>query len=43
MEIATRLRTNGIDVILDRWDLQGGQDKYAFMEQMVKDLFHKSR
>ena len=30
-------RNAGIDVVLDRWDLKEGQDKYAFMEQCVND------
>ena len=34
---AERLRNDGIDVILDQWDLSEGQDKYAFMEKMVTD------
>jgi hypothetical protein len=34
---AERLRSDGIDVILDQWDLSEGQDKYAFMEKMVTD------
>lgn len=35
--LATRLRHDGVDVVLDRWNLNHGQDKYAFMETMVKD------
>lgn len=35
--LAAKLRDNGVDVILDRWRLRPGQDKYAFMEQMVTD------
>lgn len=35
--LAERLRNDGVDVVLDRWRLQPGQDKYDFMEQMVKD------
>lgn len=35
--LAERLRSNGVDVILDRWDLRPGQDKFVFMEQMVTD------
>lgn len=35
--LAERLRSNGVDVVLDRWRLRPGQDKYAFMEQMVTD------
>ena len=38
--IAQRLVQNGVDVVLDVWDLKEGQDKYSFMEQMVnsKDI-----
>ncbi len=35
--LALRLMENGIDVKLDKWDLAPGQDKYAYMESMVKD------
>jgi len=34
---AERLVNDGVDVILDQWELSGGQDKYAFMEKMVTD------
>lgn len=37
IELAERLISNGIDVILDVYDLKEGQDKYAFMEQSVND------
>ena len=37
MELANRLRTHGVDVLLDKWDLKSGQDKYVFMEQCVTD------
>lgn len=37
INLAKKLRADGIDVIIDRWDLKPGQDKYHFMEQMVKD------
>jgi hypothetical protein len=37
MELASRLRRDCIDVILDKWDLKEGQDKYAFMEKSVND------
>ena len=30
--LAERLVSHGIDVVLDKWDLKEGQDKYAFME-----------
>jgi hypothetical protein len=33
--LAEKLINNGVDVILDRWDLKPGQDKFVFMEQMV--------
>jgi len=34
---AEQLVSDGIDVILDIWDLKEGDDKYAFMESMVVD------
>jgi len=37
LDLATRLRESGVDVILDKWDLREGADKYAFMEKMVTD------
>lgn len=37
VELATALRTHGVDAILDKWRLKPGQDKYAFMESMVTD------
>lgn len=37
MELATTLRTHGVDAILDKWRLKPGQDKYVFMETMVTD------
>lgn len=37
IELATRLVHDGIDVILDKWDLKEGHDKYAFMESCVSD------
>ncbi|MDA2051621.1 SEFIR domain-containing protein [Bacillus cereus] len=36
LNLATRLRENGVDIILDKWDLKDGQDIYAFMESMVR-------
>jgi len=36
-ELAERLVANGVDVVLDKWDLKEGQDKYAFMEQAVNN------
>lgn len=37
LDLATSLRNNGVDAILDKWDLKPGQDKYVFMESMVID------
>lgn len=34
---AEQLVNDGVDVILDVWDLKEGDDKYAFMEKMVTD------
>lgn len=36
LNLAKRLMSDGIDVILDKWDLQGGHDVHDFMESMVK-------
>ncbi|MEW8203299.1 MAG: toll/interleukin-1 receptor domain-containing protein [Candidatus Thiodiazotropha endolucinida] len=33
LDLATRLRTNGVDAALDQWDLQPGDDLPHFMEQ----------
>src|SRR5215212_3510696 len=35
--LATELEESGVDVILDKWDLGEGADKFAFMEKMVTD------
>ncbi len=35
--LATRLQTEGVEVVFDQWDLKRGHDKYAFMEKMVTD------
>src|SRR3989338_8492774 len=37
LELGERLLADGVLVILDKWDLKEGQDKYAFMERMVTD------
>src|ERR1051325_4892276 len=37
IELATELAESGVEIVLDKWDLLEGQDKYAFMETMVKD------
>lgn len=35
--LAERLVRDGVDVVLDLWELREGQDKYAFMERMATD------
>lgn len=35
--LAQRLMEDGIDVILDKWDLKPGHDAHVFMEKMVTD------
>jgi len=35
VKFASRLMNDGVEVILDKWDLLPGQDKYVFMEQTV--------
>jgi hypothetical protein len=37
VDLATQLQRDGVDVVLDVWDLRPGQDKYSFMEQMIVD------
>ena len=37
LALATSLRTQGVDVILDKWHLSEGQDTLAFMESVVND------
>ena len=37
IDLAEKLTTDGVNIIIDKWDLKEGQDKYAFMEQMVTD------
>ena len=37
LSLATELVELGVDVILDKWTLREGADKYAFMEKMVTD------
>lgn len=34
---AEQLVNDGVDIVLDVWDLKEGDDKYAFMEKMVTD------
>lgn len=35
LALASRLMGHGVKVIIDKWDLKEGQDKYVFMEQSV--------
>lgn len=35
--LSQRLVSHGVDVVLDKWDLKEGQDKYEFMEQCVNN------
>ena len=37
LNLAEKLMFDGVNVLLDQWDLKEGQDKYVFMEQMVTD------
>ena len=37
MPLAERLMAHGVNVVLDKWDLREGQDKYSFMEQCVNN------
>jgi hypothetical protein len=36
VRLAERLVVDGVDVVLDKWDLKAGQDKHTFMESMVQ-------
>ncbi len=36
-DLADRLLSNGIDSKYDKWDLNPGQDKYAFLESIISD------
>lgn len=37
LNLANRLSSDGVHVVLDVWDLKDGQDKNKYMEQMVND------
>lgn len=37
LDLAKRLVAHGVDVVLDKWDLKEGNDKYEFMERCVND------
>lgn len=34
---ADRLAADGVEIVLDQYDLKEGHDKYAYMESMVTD------
>lgn len=36
INLAERLVSDGIDVVIDKWNLKEGHDKFDFMESMVK-------
>mgnify|MGYP005882030751 FL=1 len=37
VDLAKRLVSHGVDVVIDKWNLKEGQDKYVFMERCVND------
>ncbi len=37
LKLATDLRANGVDAVLDQWDLSLGQDIAAFMQKGIAD------
>ena len=37
LNLATELRSSGVDVLFDKWDLKEGDDAYVYMEKMVSD------
>lgn len=37
IDLATKLRNDGVDVILDIWDLHTGADRFLFMEKSVSE------
>ena len=41
MDLAVRLQGDGIEVIIDKWIMQPGNDTINFMEKCVKDPSHK--
>src|SRR6185437_9714868 len=38
LNLANQLREDGVDVVIDKWDLKEGHDALAFMEKMVSDV-----
>ena len=43
LQVANRLMSHGVEVVLDKWDLKEGQDKYVFMEQCVNNPDRRDR
>lgn len=39
LQLAVRLRTNGVDVVLDRWDTDLGSDLSLFMERAASSEY----
>jgi TIR domain len=37
LDLASQLRENAVDVVIDKWDLKEGHDSIKFMEQMITD------
>ena len=37
LDLATRLASDGVEIVLDKWDLKVGHDAHPFMEKMVTD------
>ena len=37
LDLAKRLVSQGVDVILDKWDLHTGADRFLFMEKSVSE------
>ncbi|RZK14665.1 MAG: TIR domain-containing protein, partial [Flavobacterium sp.] len=35
ISLAERLMSDGVEVVIDKWNLKEGHDKYHFMESMV--------
>ena len=40
---ALGVESHGVEVVLDKWDLKEGQDKYVFMEQCVNNPDRRDR
>ncbi|QTH42033.1 toll/interleukin-1 receptor domain-containing protein [Cohnella sp. LGH] len=35
MDLARRLRRDGVNAVIDKWRLKAGHDRFAFMEEMI--------